>query len=362
MNYYDVLELPKDASIEDIKKNYKTLAKKYHPDRNSNNDDSMFKNLTEAYSVLSDNDKRRQYDLFGNTNIPNISDIPDINIDNIFSNLFNFSNPDTFQNPNIFFNVNNISNESDIFESFTNIFDNLKNKKSKRDKNEIEEKEIEIEIREIMNGGKKRIRYKKKDLCSYCKGTCAKSPKDIIECLYCKGLNPFCLSCKGSGKLFKNDNRCIECIDGLIEKDINLSINLQKGLPENHVLIMKNKGSYNKNKKIYNDLKIKIKYKLDKNIHIYGNAIFIYFDITFKEIFCGYKKVIKILDNTIEINKDKYFDASKPIIYEGMGIPNYKDNKTFGDLVVNFNIKFPEDNNKIIMKYSEIIEKIFKKL
>ena len=46
-------------------------------------------------------------------------------------------------------------------------------------------------------------------------------------------------------------------------------------------------------------MRIKIKYKLDKNIHIYGNGIFIYFDITFKELFCGYKKVIKILDNTI---------------------------------------------------------------
>ena len=87
-DYYDILGLTKKASKDDIKRNYKKMALKWHPDRNRDNkekEEEKFKKLSEAYEVLSDDDKRQKYDRFGTIDV---SDIPRHNPVDIFSELF----------------------------------------------------------------------------------------------------------------------------------------------------------------------------------------------------------------------------------------------------------------------------------
>ena len=80
------------------------------------------------------------------------------------------------------------------------------------------------------------------------------------------------------------------------------------------------------------------------------------------KLFCGFKKNIKLAKNVLEISMDKYFDPSEPIIYKNMGIPIYKENEKKGDLIINFNIIYPKNDNKIINKYMDVFKEIFKKM
>ena len=416
-NYYDLLDLNKDATTEEIKKKYKKLALKFHPDRNTNDEESIkkqkekkFKEITEAYNVLSDDKKRKDYDFFGLTDSNTFEDSFGNNpLDDILSNMFKFTDSDiddminTSFKPKIFVNIHkvplntfqgNINPNSDMLNNITNLMDDIlfnginmnqtNNNKTQQTQYESENQynkntqnkkkydllDLKVNLDDIMNSNKKSIKYKIKDICSFCNGTCAVEPTDLIQCLYCKGTNINCSSCNGSGNIFKTNRRCINCIDGLNDKDMEINIAVPTSVPNNHIFIIKNKGSYNKNNKNYNDIKLKFIYNLDKNIKIKNNNIILKVNITLSELFCGFKKKIKLSKNLIEISMDKYFDPSESLVYENMGLHNYKsqtnsqcssDDTNIGDLILDFNVIYPKSNNKVIHKYKDVFVKIFSK-
>ena len=410
-NYYDLLELNNDATTEEIKKKYKKLALRYHPDRNTNDEETIkqqnekkFKEITEAYNVLSDDKKRKDYDFFGLTDSNTFENSFGSNpLDDILNNMFKFTDSDiddminTSFKPKIFVNIHkvplntfqdNINPNSDMFNNITNLMDDIlfnginmnqpNNNPTHQQKTQNTQKtqskkydllDLKVNLDDIMNSNKKSIKYKIKDICSFCNGTCAVEPTDLVQCLYCKGTNINCSSCNGSGNIFKTNRRCINCIDGLTDKDMEINIAVPTSVPNNHIFIIKNKGSYNKINKNYNDIKLKFIYNLDKNIKIKNNNIILKVDIALSELLCGFKKKIKLSKNLIEISMDKYFDPSESIVYKNMGLHNYKSqtnsqdasDTNIGDLILDFNVVYPKSNNKVLHKYKNVFVKIFSK-
>tara|TARA_B110000259_G_scaffold188476_1_gene247911 strand:+ start:10457 stop:11599 length:1143 start_codon:yes stop_codon:yes gene_type:complete len=379
MDHYDLLKICKTSTNEEIKKAYKKLALIYHPDRGG--DEVKFKEITTAYNILSDITKRKNYDLYGSINTDNL-----VNPFDMFEKMFQFSDDDIdemlntkFQeHPKIFIKIhktplNSFNTESvpNIFENMSNLFEDIlgnslnhqipNNDKINSKKEECDNIEIEINIDDIINGNKKKIKFNINDICSCCNGTSAYDPNDLVLCLYCSGNNSSCRACSGKGNMFKTDRRCSKCKNGVIQRENSVNIQIPKGVPENHTMIIINKGSYNFESKIYNNVKLKFKYDLSKNIQIHGSAIFAYIDIKLEDILIGnINEKIKLGKQTLELTFEKYIDPTEVITYTGYGIPIYKKEKERGDLIIKFNITFPKNNNNNIDKYKLIFKKIFK--
>ena len=177
MNYYKILEVNRDATNDQIKKSYRKLALKWHPDKNPNKElaDKKFKEITEAYQVLSDSNKRASYDKFGRSDVSN-----NTNPFDIFNQMFKndpFFNNNMFNDPffgnnmfnDSFFNNNNMFNSKDGFTHFSScsrsesIINGKKRVEETKNINGVEVKKIIIDdevVSEIHNG-KEMIENKK---------------------------------------------------------------------------------------------------------------------------------------------------------------------------------------------------------
>jgi len=406
---YEVLGLNNNASNDEIKISYKKQALKHHPDR-KNGDETIFKELTEAYAILSDPDKKNNYDKFGNVDQNNIdiSDIinnmfgfGDINIDDLLNDINNPQFSQTTHNVHhreipVFIKVQRMNKvpshnpHSPLDSLLGNIFDDilcdnmfqsppnnihLQQQQLPRhqqqqhpprqqpvNKTNIKPKydniNVDITIDEIIKSSKKKINYTIMDLCDICRDY-------MVKCLTCNGAgngrSQNCYSCNGQGFIITKED-CIKCQNGLCKKDVELSISIPKGVPENHIFQLKNKGSYNMEIQNYNHLKLTMKYNLPKNIQIHGNSIFYYIDLKLEELLCGFSKKVKYGNFTdFDIKMDKYINPTEVLVYENVGIPTYKKEKELGDLIVKFNIIYPKETDNVIDKYQKVFKKIFNK-
>jgi len=385
-NPYEVLGLNKNSSSDEIKTSYKKQALKHHPDRGGN--ESIFKEMTEAYSILSDPQKKDNYDNFGSV------DNSGVNINDIINNMFGFGDinvedilndishqqpsfPSFSSRPRVFIKVQrmnhsapnpfgNMFNLNNIFEDILNEDmlggslntppntphfqpHNLPHKKEVKPK--YDTIEVDVTLEDLINSSKKKIKYTITDLCEICRNF-------MVNCLTCNGISNDCYSCNGKGMIITNKD-CIKCNNGLCKRDVELNIQIPKGVPDEHIFQLKNKGSYNMETQTYNHLKLKMKYKMPKKIQVHGNGIFIYIDLKLEELLCGFTKQVKYGDTEFDIKMDNYFDPTEALVYEKMGISTYKDEKVLGDLIIKFNIIYPKENNERINKYQKVFKNIF---
>lgn len=352
MSLYDLLDVKNDASEEDIKKAYKKMALKYHPDKNTNDPEAevKFKNITEAYSVLSDKNKRTAYDTYGSVDA---NPMEGMDINDLFSSMFS-------------------GRGGGVGESFFSFFGGDGGGHSSRQQQDFIE--IPITLADVYHGKNKKIEYDTLELCRSCNGCGAQDPKDIISCMKCKGkgslmqqIAPFmvtqvtCNACSGNGTMIKNNKKCNTCNGSKTQyAKRSMEVRIPKGIPNKFKHMVNGKGGYNLSTKRNNDLIIIFRYDLEgKNILVDdNNNIVMTIDVKLEELLCGFKKTFDLYDKKITIRSSKYFNPTKTLMHNTYGLPIYKS-KALGKFAIKFNMIYTDDVNKI-GKFKDVFVKVFK--
>ena len=372
--YYEILGLDKKASPEDIKKAFKVNAMKLHPDKNLDDPEASkkFQKLNEAYSILSDSDKKNHYDRFGTMDNHHggggggPTDMNDI-LNSMFGGMgmggargggmpggFSFS----------FSSEDGGGNGPDIFNMFGG--------GGGRQRVPVDMVEVGVDINDIYYGNNKRVEFEMLELCDACSGTGALDPSQVINCLTCKGecyviqqMGPFiqkikCPSCGGNGSTIKNNKVCLKCKGGksFFNKKI-FDLKLPKGVPNNYEVKMDKKGSYDAELKRVRDIIFKFKYNIAAPYILddQGNVTFIH-TISIEDLLCGFTKLIKIYKEDIILKSDKYFNPNKTVTLKNQGILNSKKNKN-SDLIIKFVVEFTESER--LSKYNDVLQKVLKR-
>ncbi len=286
-DYYEILGLDRDATNDEIKKTYRRLALKYHPDKNQGDGESeeKFKEINEAYSVLCDEEKRAAYDRFGHDGA-NAQD-GGFGFGDIFSDFFG----DVFSQPN---------------------------KKSRRKRGEDLRYGVKIKFEEALSGVYKQIKFNRYEACSPCGGTGAKKGTDRVVCPVCNGtgeirqqqgffsISRTCYKCNGEGDVIETP--CPTCRgNGRVIKERKLDIKIPAGIDNNNRLKVAGEGASGVYGGPAGDLYVDITVESHDVFKRRGNDIFVTMPISFSQAALGCElnvpttegeSVIRILSGT----------------------------------------------------------------
>ena len=332
---YNYLGVSKTATDSEIKKAYRKLAMKYHPDKCGGDKDkeAKFKNITNAYDVLKDSDKRNNYDRFGEEGVKGMGGGDPFDV---FSSFF--------------------GGGGSPFGGGGNPFS-----RKKRASDRIEE--INIDLEDIYNNITKRLDIKQKVSCLDCSGTGAKDKKDIIICQKCNGKGKVmrivqvgpgmisqsmshCENCNGLGKIIKE--KCSKCIGKrIILKTKTINLPIHKGIKQGEKIRIPDLAHQDPDCDDIGDLILVVNIIKHDRFERKGNNLILEKDILLSEALCGVKFVISHLDGREILFKTDEIIHPKQEYYvkdEGLSIDDFNR----GDIIINFNIIFPDslDNER----------------
>lgn len=326
MDYYKILGVDKTASQDEIKKAYRKLAIKYHPDKNPGNKEAenKFKEVAEAYEILSDENKRNEYDRFGSVGNNNR-----INPEDLFRDIFGNHRG---------------------FNPFEDLFGNASHRRSAAAKGQTLYTNVEITLEESYTGCNKEISIDSFDICTECNGTGG----EYSKCDKCDGSGMFvqrsgfmvmqqtCPKCNGSGKIISK--KCNKCSgSGYTSKKAPLSIAIPQGITDNCNLRIQGKGYPGKNNGPTGDLIVNITIKEDNTIKRIDDDIIYTYKIKPSDIICGSNHQIEIFKNKINFSINALYDMTNPIIIKNKGFKNLRANK-YGNLIICLSLDIPKNN------------------
>ena len=339
-DYYSLLGVPKTATREEIKKAYRDLALKYHPDRNKDaSAEEKFKKINEAYAVLSDETKRRQYDAYGPEQFGRQYSEQDI-----FRN-FNFR--DIFKDAGI--NINMGDGDFDFFGNF------FGQGQRNRDVGQSILFRMDLTLEEIARGAQKEINLRHRRKCNHCGGTGGEPGSKQSKCPKCDGSGRVtvitssflgriqsvttCDLCTGSGKMY--DKRCKTCNGkgGVIGND-NINVTIPAGVKDGMRLKLDKMGDFGKDGS--GDLFIEVhllKHKIFERVN--DNDIFTEVKIPFYKLILGGKATVPTLNGEKEISIDPGTDPGKDILLKGEGIKKF-GSTSHGDEILRINVSIPK--------------------
>ena len=316
-DYYEVLGVSKDATDAELKKAYRQVAKKYHPDLNPDNKEAeaKFKEANEAYEVLSDSQKRKQYDQFGHAAFENGGAGAGYGA---YSDFGGFS---------------------DIFDSFFGGGFGGFGGGSRRNgpqKGRDLQKSITITFMEAAFGAKKEISILKNEKCEECGGSGAAKGTSPETCPVCHGSGQVsqvqrtafgafqtsapCSHCGGTGQVIKES--CKKCGgSGQLRKTKTIEINIPKGIDDGQTLTLRGEGEPGKRGGPNGDLYIEIRVQRDKIFQRDGYDVYVELPITFAEAALGAKVVVPTLEGKIELTVPEGTQPDAKFVLKGKGVP-----------------------------------------
>jgi molecular chaperone DnaJ len=239
--YYDVLGVPKDATKDQIKDAYRNLALQYHPDRNKSPDaEEKFKEISEAYAVLSDDDKRKQYDSYGKESIHQT-----------------YSSEDLFRGTNFgdVFRDAGFGGFDDIFAQF---FGGGGPRQQRLRRGEDLTYHLQLNLEDVVSESTREIEIPREEVCDTCKGSGARPGTSPRTCDVCEGTGQVqkvqsagfarlvritaCDKCRGRG--YTIDSPCKDCRGrGIVEKSRKIQVMIPAGLDDGHTLRLRGEGN-----------------------------------------------------------------------------------------------------------------------
>ncbi|MDO8559051.1 MAG: molecular chaperone DnaJ [bacterium] len=358
-DYYQILGIQKNATQDDIKKAYRKLAHQYHPDKGG--DESKFKEVSEAYRVLSDAEKRQQYDQFGR--VFSSQGGPAYGGDGEQPSGWDFSgqgfDPSDFDASNI----------GDIFEEMFG-FGMRGGKKKDLKKGQDIEVEIEISLETTLLGKEEEISLFKQILCSRCQGKGAEPGTPVNECFSCRGTGEVqqihktmfgtvtryttCPECGGEG--FRPNKPCNVCKgEGRVKGEDKIKIFIPAGIDANQVIKAAGSGEAGRKGGKSGDLYIRVSVKKHPIFSRKGDDVFVSQEISFSQAALGDEVEVPTLDKTkILLNIPQGIESGKVLRISGKGIPHFQGYGR-GNMYVELIIRTPQ---KLTKKQKELLEEL----
>ncbi len=340
-DYYEVLEISKSASAEEIKKAYRKLAIKYHPDKNPDNPaaEEKFKEAAEAYEVLSTPEKRQRYDQYGHQ-ASGGGYGGGMNMDDIFSQF-----GDVF------------GGGGSPFESFFGGGGSGRGRGVRKGSN-LRIK-LKLNLEEIANGCEKKIKVKRQVACDDCSGTGAKNGA-VQKCTACNGTGQVkkvvntmlgqmmsattCSTCNGEGTTVKD--KCTTCHgQGTVEKEETITIKIPAGVVDGMQLSMSGKGNMPPRGGVAGDLLILIEEIEDEQLKRDGLNIIYELYVTFFDAVFGTSVEVPTVDGKVKIKIEPGTQSGKILRLRSKGLKDVNSYQK-GDQLIYVNVWTPQDLTK----------------
>ncbi len=352
-DYYEILGVSKGADEQEIKKSYRQMALKYHPDRNPDDkaSEEKFKEAAEAYDILSNPEKRSRYDQYGHAGMNGASGGGfggGMSMDDIFSQF------------------------GDIFGGhfgFESFFGGGRSGGRHVMRGTNLRVKIRLTLEEIATGVEKKIKVNKYVNCNTCNGTGAKNGTALNTCSTCRGTgqvtrttNSFfgqmqttqaCPSCNGEGKTITQ--RCMDCAgDGIIKNEEVININIPAGVHDGVQLSMSGKGNAAARGGVPGDLIILVE-EIEHPLFVRdGNNLFHDFYISLPDAAIGTSVEIPTLEGKARIKIEPGTQSGKILRLKGKGLPSINSYGR-GDLLIHINVWTPQNLSK---EEKQILEKL----
>lgn len=354
-NYYETLGIAKGATADDIKKAYRKMAHKYHPDKGEGND-AKFKELNEAYQVLSDSQKRSQYDQYGET------------FDQARANGGYGSGAGQRYGQG-FGGFGQGGVDFDFGEIFSDIFGGQQSRTQRRTRGVDLEMPITLTFEEAARGVEKNITLEKKDKCPTCAGSGAQPGTKVITCPVCHGQGQIrttrrtifgnmqsattCERCDGEGKI--PEHPCKKCGGkGVLRQQKSLQVKIPAGIDNGQRIRVNGEGEVGYRASNPGDLYLSIRVKPSKDFTRNGPNLLKDLPISFAQAALGSKIKVPTLDGDIEVKISSGIQSGHVLRVAGKGIPIINSGRK-GDLLLTLRVVTP---NKLTKKETELLKEL----
>lgn len=344
-DYYEVLGVDKDASEQELKKAYRKLAMKYHPDRNKGDDtaEKKFKEASEAYDVLRDPEKRKRYDQFGHSGMNGggfggASDFGGANFEDIFSHF-----SDIFG--------------SDIFGGAGGPRGQSRRRRGTGRPGSDMKLSVALTLEEIAEGVEKTLKVKKHIKCDSCNGTGAETESDFETCPKCNGVGEIrqvsrtmfgqfvnvqpCPTCQGEGKIIKN--KCNKCSgQGRYKSDEKMKVNIPSGVAKGNYITLRRQGNAGIRGGEPGDLIVLIEEKEHEHFERDGNDVYYDLLVSIPDAILGTEVEVPTLKGKAKVKIEPGTQPGKLLRMRERGIKGLNNSGT-GDQFIKLNVYIPKD-------------------
>lgn len=350
-DYYEVLGVSRSATQEELKKSYRKMALKFHPDKNPDDKEAenKFKDAAEAYGVLSDTQKKQKYDQFGHTAFSgggsNGFSGGGMTVEDIFENF------------------------GDIFGGFAGFggFGNSRQRGPQTIKGSNLRVKVKLDLEEVSKGAEKKIKVNKYVSCKDCSGTGAKNGSSYNTCTSCNGhgqvtrvTNTFlgamqttttCPTCNGEGRIISH--KCTTCYgEGIVSAEETISFSIPPGIAEGMQLKVSGKGNAARRGGVNGDLLVLIAEEKHPDLSRDGNDLLYNLYLSVPDAITGTTVNIPTIESKVKIKIDPGTQPGKILRLRGKGLPDVNGYGK-GDLLVAITVWIPKNLNKEEQKMFE---------